>query len=53
MTAPYEESLVRSLEPDELRRAFAIVLAEFLRELGRAKPKLAERLQETVGELAR
>ena len=32
-TEPFEGSLVRSLAPDELRRALAVVAAEYLREL--------------------
>ena len=51
VTGPYEEALVRSLEPDELRRALAVAAAEFLREVERFDPGLARRLKEPLGEL--
>jgi len=47
-TAPFESSLIRSLEPDELRRALSLVAAAYLRELDR---DLAVRIEPIIGEL--
>jgi hypothetical protein len=47
-TAPFESSLIRSLEPDELRRALSLVAAAYLRELDR---ELAVRIEPIIGEL--
>ncbi len=45
ITAQLEEALVRSLEPDELRRALRIATNGFVRELHESRPGLATRLQ--------
>jgi hypothetical protein len=44
-TVPLEDALVRSLEPDELRRALRIATDGFLRELHESRPGLATQLQ--------
>jgi len=49
---PLEEALVRSLEPDELRRALGVATDRFLAELAEADPALAERLAGPLGELS-
>jgi hypothetical protein len=48
VTAPWEETLVRSLDPNELRRALSVAAREFVREVGEARPALAERLREPL-----
>ena len=45
LTEPYEETLVRSLDPGELRRALSAASALFLGEVAETKPALAERLR--------
>lgn len=47
VTARWEETLVRSIEPDELRRALSAVAREFVREVGEVRPALAGRLHAT------
>jgi predicted nucleotidyltransferase len=44
VTAPLEQALVRSLEPDELRRALGAVTLAVLREVRELDAELAERL---------
>jgi hypothetical protein len=51
VVAPYEEALVRSLEPDELRRALGVATQLFLAEVREADPELADRLREPLSEL--
>jgi hypothetical protein len=46
ITAPYEDSLVGSLEANELRRALAVVTELFLREVAATDPELAGRLRD-------
>ena len=45
VVAPYEEALVRSLDPDELRRALAVASALFVAEVNEVDPDLAQRLR--------
>ena len=45
VVAAYEQALVRSLDPDELRRALALTIDLFLSEVAEAKPELARRLR--------
>jgi hypothetical protein len=45
VVAPYEQALVRSLDPDELRRALAVAIELFIGEVHEAEPELAERLR--------
>jgi predicted nucleotidyltransferase len=52
VTAPLEEALVRSFEPDELRRALRIATSGFLRELHESQPQLATRLEGPLLEAA-
>jgi len=47
-TAAYEPTLVRSLEPTELRRALAMATKAFLRELNASRPDLAVRLGQVM-----
>jgi hypothetical protein len=47
-TRRWDETLVRSLEPNELRRALSIAADAFLEEVGETKPKLAESLREPL-----
>jgi hypothetical protein len=44
--------LVRSFEPDELRRALRIATSGFLRELHESQPQLATRLEGPLLEAA-
>jgi hypothetical protein len=48
LTAPLEATLVRSLNEDELRRAFAAAAVALASELERTDPALAARLQPTL-----
>jgi hypothetical protein len=48
VTAPFEDSLVRKLDPDELARAFKSVVNAFLTEMRYADAALEERLRDTV-----
>jgi len=48
LTRPWEETLVRSLEPSELRRALAVAAVELVREIGAVRPALAGRLAELL-----
>lgn len=50
---PYEQTLIRSLDPDELRRALAAATELFLGEVAEAEPALADRLREPLREAAR
>jgi hypothetical protein len=50
--APYERALVRSLGPEDLRRALAVATELFLSEVGEAQPELAERLRKPLREAA-
>jgi hypothetical protein len=50
--APFEETLVRSVEPEELLRALRSVVAALLREQGDARD-LAAKLQGQLEELVR
>jgi hypothetical protein len=52
VTEPYEATLPRSLEPDELRRALALLVTAYLREVREVRPELADRLAEVLRELA-
>ena len=45
LTGPYEETLVRSLEPDELRRALSVAIERFLAEVTRIDAGLADALR--------
>jgi hypothetical protein len=45
VTDPWKETLVRSLDPEELRRALTVATAEFLREVAESNGALAERLR--------
>ena len=48
VTEPWESSLVRSLDPDELRRALAAGVKELLREIAEVDPALADRLRDPL-----
>lgn len=50
---PYENALVRSLDPDELRRALAAAKELFVAEVGQVEPELAERLRAPLAVRAR
>jgi hypothetical protein len=50
LAASWEEALVHSLEPEELRRALDAAARELLREVGEVRPELAERLREVFSE---
>ncbi len=50
-TAPVTDTLVRSLAPDELTRAFRAAVEVLLTEIDHADPQLAERLAKTLREL--
>ena len=52
LLAPYEDALVRSVDPGELRRALAAATELFLAEVAEAEPELAERLREPLREAA-
>ncbi len=52
VTAPLENALVLSLDPDELRRALRVAVGGFLRELRAVRPALAARLQAPLLEVA-
>ena len=52
VTEPLEGTLVRSLDPGELRRALRVAVRCYLDEVRRANPELADRLSETLLELA-
>jgi hypothetical protein len=52
VTDPIGESLVRSLDPPELRRALAAAASAFIGEVAQADPVLAERLRPTLTEFA-
>lgn len=45
LTVPYEQALVRSLHPSELRRALGIAVEQFLREVEDRDRRLAQRLR--------
>jgi hypothetical protein len=45
VTAPFEDSLVRQLEPGELSRAFRVVMNGLVQEILKADQELAQRLQ--------
>jgi hypothetical protein len=48
VTDRWRETLVRSVDPPELRRALTVAAAEFLREVGEGNPELAERMREPL-----
>jgi len=48
VTRPWEAGLVRSLDPDELRRALRVAATAFMREVAEANSDLAERLREPL-----
>jgi hypothetical protein len=52
LLAPYEETLVRSVQPAELRRALAVATELFLGEVAESDSELAERLREPLREAA-
>ena len=52
LLAPHEESLIRSLDPGELRRALAVSTELFLAEVAETEPELADRLREPLTEAA-
>jgi hypothetical protein len=52
VTGPLQDALVRSLAPEELRRALQVAATRLLRELHAADPVLAQRLEGPIGELA-
>jgi hypothetical protein len=47
---PYEQALIGSLDPEELRRALAVATQLFIAEVAAAEPDLAERLREPLSE---
>lgn len=51
LTAPPEQALVRSLEPDELRRALRAAADAYAAELDRTDPPLAAHLRPMLAEL--
>jgi hypothetical protein len=51
VTAPFEETLVRSLDEAELRRALAAAAVAFVDELERSEPALASTLRPMLAEL--
>lgn len=51
VTTPFEDALVRSLKPDELRRALHVAAKGFLDEVHELKPDLASRLREPLIEV--
>jgi hypothetical protein len=51
VTAPFEDSLVRSLAGPELSRAFRAGIRGLLAEIRDADTQLSERLQDTVAHL--
>ena len=51
VTAPLEDALVLSLDPEELRRALRVAVGGFLRELRAVRPALAPELQAPLLEL--
>jgi len=52
LTAPFQDALVRSLDPEELRRALGVAARLFLAEVSEASPELAERLRPPLHEAA-
>lgn len=52
VTQPYERTLPRSIELDELRRALSAATAELLREVELVRPELAASLAEVLQELS-
>jgi hypothetical protein len=48
VTDPFRASLVQRLEPQELMRAFGVVLGELRREVRRSDSELAQRLDATL-----
>jgi hypothetical protein len=52
VTAPFEGALVRSLETEELRRAFRVTTDCLLNEIRNSDPALAGRLEGPVTELS-
>ena len=52
LTARFGQALVRSVEPDELRRALRVAAERFMDEVDRIDPGLADRLRAPVTELA-
>ena len=53
VTSPFEGALVRSLDTDELRRAFAVAIDGLRSEIRHADPVLAARLDGPLTELAK
>jgi hypothetical protein len=51
VSAAFEGALVRTLEPDELKRAFAVAIESLLSETRHADPDLATRLKAPLNEL--
>jgi predicted nucleotidyltransferase len=51
VTAPLDAALVRTIDSDELRRAFRVAMAGFLVEIEHADPELAGRLRSPLLEL--
>lgn len=51
VTVPLRDALVRSLDSQELLRAFRVVTSSLVRELRSADPELATRLEPTLHEL--
>jgi hypothetical protein len=49
----FEGALVRNLEPDELRRAFAVAIEGLLSETRHVEPALAGRLEAPLALLTR
>jgi len=53
VTMRFEDALVRTLTPSELRRALSVVVTQFLRELREADADLADRLEGSLLELVK
>jgi hypothetical protein len=51
VTVPLQDALVRSLDPQELSRAFRVVMGGLIREIQSVDRKLAARLEGTLNEL--
>jgi hypothetical protein len=52
LLAPYEQALIGSLDPGELRRVLAVATELLIGEVGETEPELAERLQKPLREAA-
>jgi hypothetical protein len=52
VTAPFEDSLIRQMEPGELLRAFRVAIKVLLGEIRAADAELAQRLQPALTHLA-